>query len=221
MHRDLMPTLWRTCRVLANTKRLEIVAFLRQHGAADVATVARACGLSRTGATVYLRALQARGLLRATRRSRWVIYHAEADPLVPHAPGLLIAVLAALQHQQAHQAMCKQATAFTHERRIRIVQALAVEPQSALSLCRRCRISLQALGRHLQKLARRGFVRQDIEAAVWHLLRPPDAFGRALMHLALSDGHFHTLQRVEVTPGQKRRVAVAPGTTNKGPRKSV
>lgn len=124
MHSNLKPTLWRTCRVLANAGRLRVLEHLRQHGAASVASIGNGCGLSRVCATVSLRALQARGLLRAARVSRWVIYYPEADHLVQHAPELLAAVMAAFQRKMAPAALRKQATAFTHERRIRTISPL-------------------------------------------------------------------------------------------------
>src|SRR3954465_2795140 len=63
----LQPTLWRTCRVLANYKRLQIVALLARNPAQTVSTAARPLKLSRPTASQYLRALEARGLLICQR----------------------------------------------------------------------------------------------------------------------------------------------------------
>jgi DNA-binding transcriptional ArsR family regulator len=52
-----------------------------------------ATGGAASQATQILRALQARGLLRARRRGAWVLYAPDANPSIAHAPALAAALL--------------------------------------------------------------------------------------------------------------------------------
>src|SRR5438045_7226677 len=72
------PTLWRTCRVLANRKRLQILALLIRQPNQTVSTVAHQMRLSLSGASQYLRALEARGLLTCRRVGFRVAYRPAA-----------------------------------------------------------------------------------------------------------------------------------------------
>ena len=68
------PTLWRTCRVLANRKRLQTLALLIRQPNQTVSAVAERMSLSVPAASQYLRALEARGLLTCRRVGRRVEY---------------------------------------------------------------------------------------------------------------------------------------------------
>src|SRR5947207_9032762 len=68
------PTLWRTCRVLANRKRLQILALFIRQPNQTVSAVAERMRLSMRAASQYLRALEARGLLICRRVGRRVEY---------------------------------------------------------------------------------------------------------------------------------------------------
>ncbi|HEX8490090.1 MAG TPA: winged helix-turn-helix transcriptional regulator, partial [Chthoniobacterales bacterium] len=77
--RSNQPTLWRTCRVLANRKRLQILALLLRQPNQTVSVVAERMGLTVPTASQYLRALEARGLLACRRVGRSVEYRVSAD----------------------------------------------------------------------------------------------------------------------------------------------
>lgn len=183
---DLKPTLWRTCRVLANPGRIRILDVLRMQGEQCVSQIAAACGMSTVRATQQLRALQARGLLRASRRSRWVFYRAQADPLVAHASRALTAVMKAITRGDSRRAMQAAFTVLTHERRIRIIQALAAGPLEFAALQARTHISTPALWRHLRKLRRRTVVIQDAQGCV-QLAHLEPGLLRDFVRLALAD----------------------------------
>jgi DNA-binding transcriptional ArsR family regulator len=117
-----------------------------------VTQVAAQCGLPLCVAGQHLRALQARGLIRATRQGRWVRYTAEPDPLVRHAAALLAAAMGREPPARVRRAL----TAYTHPRRIAIVRALAAAPRRPGELAAACRMSGAAVNRHLRKLRRRG-----------------------------------------------------------------
>lgn len=182
---ELKPTLWRTCRVLANERRLRVLAYVCTAGPAHVTKVAAATQLPQPQATGNLRLLQSRGLLRATRRSRWVEYAAMPDPLVEHAAGMLEAMTQAIRRKDSAAEIMRALTAFTHPRRLRIVMALADAPLLFDQLVLRCSISRPALYRHLRKLERRGLLAAVGEADRYRLVTPPAGVLRDLLRLAL------------------------------------
>jgi DNA-binding transcriptional ArsR family regulator len=185
MKTGLHPTLWRTLRVLANPARLRVLDSLFRERSLSVSAVAARCRIRPVTATHHLRLLQSRGLIRARRTGRWVCYSVEPDPLVAHAATLVTA----LQHPLARQTHNRQTTiractAFTHERRLLIVRAIArgVDTREALSAV--CHISAPALARHLRKLENRNVIsRKDNR---FHLLRPDGALAGCLLTLALA-----------------------------------
>lgn len=185
MQPPLAPTLWRTCRVLSGQTRLRLLEALLRRGPGCVEELAKAAGVERTLATVGLRALQARGLLRATRTGRWVRYEFHSDASVRHAGAILQVITGALRRKEPLEGIARAATAFTHPRRIIIVQVLAKEPATLFHLAARSRISVQALYRHLHKLSRRGLVVSENE--VWKLAPPESVTLRALLDIALQD----------------------------------
>ena len=187
MDARLIPTLWRTCRVLAHERRLRMLAAVCRRGPATVSALAAAGGLPAHKASECLRQLQARGLLAVRRESRWVFYEARADPLVGHAAPLLATACRAIRRGESTEEMIRAFTAFTHPRRIRIVQVLGGRPARAAELAGACRISLPALERHLAKLARRNLVKRDADGH-WRLVRTSAGLRRALLHLVAGTG---------------------------------
>ena len=71
---ELRPTLWRTCRVLANRRRLEIFHFLLQKPDQTVSAVAKRFKFPVPIASESLRLLESRSLLIARRVGRYVKY---------------------------------------------------------------------------------------------------------------------------------------------------
>src|SRR5437762_1309603 len=70
----LRPTLWRTCRVLANRTRLQIFALLVRRRSQTVSAIADRIEVPLSVASQNLRALEARGLLEVRRSGRRVYY---------------------------------------------------------------------------------------------------------------------------------------------------
>lgn len=183
------PTLWRTCRALANRRRLELLWYVTRCGPLRVGEVAHALRWPRALASQYLRALNARGLLRAERRGRYTRYRASPDPGVPHARAILQALPGSWVAKQRFVAtVFRAATGFTHPRRIVIARALSLGPLRVADLSAYTRLSPQVLRRHLDKLQRRGYV---VRRGNWFACaRPQTAIGRALLGLALREPIF-------------------------------
>lgn len=153
------PTLWRTCRVLANARRLTCLRVVIDSPGTSVAEIAEAVGIAAPTASIELRALQARGLIAAHRESRWVRYFPEPDPLVPSAGPVLQALTCALKAEEPLETIMKQVTAFTHPRRLLVIKFLQRKsPLDILSLATQCKMSVPAAFRHVRKLVDRKIV---------------------------------------------------------------
>jgi DNA-binding transcriptional ArsR family regulator len=183
---ELKPTLWRTCRALANRRRLGILRHLLAHPDSSVSEVAAACRLRLPAASQYLRALNARGLLAASRSGPTVRYRVEPDPLVPIARPLTDVLRSAIAGTGSDlRAVFRTLTAFTHPRRLSLVSELQKGPATRPQLASRCGMSQEAAGRHLRKLRDRRFVqccggryaakrpRTRLGRVLWDILRPP------------------------------------------------
>jgi len=179
----LQPTLWRTCRVLANRTRLQILELLVQEAPQTVSAVAAHLSLTLPVASQALRALEARSLLTACRIGRRVEYRLGAGSSSDASPTLAATLGAVLRRDAAaKETIFQLATAFTHPRRIEIFRLLRTEPRMLMPLQAATRISLPALLRHLKKLEARGFIICEDEkySAVNH----PEPLGGILASLA-------------------------------------
>ena len=156
------PTLWRTCRVLANRKRLQILALLIRQPNQTVSAVAERMSLSMPAASQYLRALEARGLLTCRRVGRRVEYQAGAGTS-EGAAGEIVKALRLVFRRRAQpiEVIFKLATGFTHPRRIEVFRALTNGADSSAKLQAATRMPARALSRHLAKLEARGFVESE------------------------------------------------------------
>jgi len=183
----LRPTLWRTCRVLANRTRLDMLRLLFRKPGLTVSGVAQLLELSMPLTSLYLRALEARGLLSAHRKGRWVHYRLPSVETHGPAAALVAALRQEFQHGRCStEAIFKLGTAFTHPRRIEIFRALQPQPLSFIQLQAATRLGGRALQRHLRKLHQRGFVRRQRKGfyAAVTLGGNEAALGRALAILA-------------------------------------
>jgi len=181
--RQLEPTLWRTCRVLANRKRLAILALLIRQPNQTVSAVSQQLKLSGPAATQYLRALEARGLLTCRRIGRYAEYRLSGSATESAAAEIVTALrLAFRSRTQPTEALFKLATAFTHPRRIDVFSAVKNGADSFGEIQVATRISARALSRHLAKLETRGFLKNQMHAyAVANQSHP---LGRALARIA-------------------------------------
>lgn len=155
----LAPTLWRTCRALANPIRLRLLDELFKHSDQTVSGIAARLRLPMPLASKYLREINARGLISTRRSGRSVYYQPKADHTVRGAADLLQALECCFATERhPTKTIFRQVTAFTHPRRIAIAQALQSRAQTLASLRIKTGLSLRVLSRHLRKLKSRGFV---------------------------------------------------------------
>ena len=178
----LRPTLWRTCRVIASETRLKFLWHIFAEGELPVNQLVQRTGATRPNASNQLRALSARGLITYRREKNTVIYRAEANNGVDFAPNLLEALRQCHERSMPFKTVIRQATAFTHERRIEIVRALNGRKLSFGGLQKLTVMSPAALSRHLEKLKTRGFIKRT--DGLYRIVRPGNPLGRTLVDLA-------------------------------------
>jgi len=180
---NLRPALWRTCRVIACETRLQLLWHILDEGESSVTDAMLCVGVSQPNASNQLRALCDRGLIIPRRESMEVIYRAEANGSASFAPEILDALRICYERSVAFATIIRQATAFTHERRIEIVRALRGRSLSTPALRDATGMSPSALLRHLDKLEKRGFVKEA--SGSYRMGAPGNALGRTLLKLAV------------------------------------
>ena len=86
MKNELKPTLWRTARALANADRLNLMRLVANaKGAKGVSELALEANIPIPIASIYLRALNARGLISVIRTGSFVYYGTGSDRSLPVA----------------------------------------------------------------------------------------------------------------------------------------
>jgi len=180
----LHPTLWRTCRIIACETRLSILWSLFENHESCVIEAAGETATSANNATTQLRALNARGLIAFRREKMRVIYRPEANHAVDNAPELLNELKKCYKQSMSFEVIIRQATAFTHERRIEIVRALNHSKQTFGDLRDSTGMSSSSLSRHVGKLEARGFV--TLTNGVYSLSCPNNSLGKVLLKIARS-----------------------------------
>jgi DNA-binding transcriptional ArsR family regulator len=184
----LSPTLWRTCRALANRKRLRMLQHLMKHPDATVSNLATSLAIPVPTASVYLRMLNARGVILATRQGPHVRYRMAPDPTVPESTVLVTGLQDELRRGGAGvETAFRMLTAFTHPRRIAIVVALAGSNSKGVAredLRQRTGISRTSFAMHIDKLARRGVIVED--ECVLRTATPATPLAKALLRIASS-----------------------------------
>ena len=179
----LNPTLWRTCRILAGTKRVQLLRELYQRPGRCVKELGAAVGVKRSDASQELRRLQSRGLLKTHRQGILLIYHLEADPQVPSAAPLLRSLQTALHSYPPKQdvEIIHMARGLANERRLAIARVLLDQSRTNAELQRRLSLSRSALSQHLQILLESGFIVK--QRYVYCFKTPKHPVGRTLVQL--------------------------------------
>ncbi len=176
-------TLWKTCRVIASETRLQLLWHLFTEKELSVTEVCRLTGGSSSNTSFQLKLLCECGLVVFRREKMEVLYRSEANSAVKYAPEVLEALRSCHERGVFFKTLIRHATAFTHERRIEIVRALRGRSLSARALRDSTGMSPSAFCRHLDKLMRRGYVKN--ENHVYRIGGAGNALGRTLLSLAV------------------------------------
>ena len=177
----LAPSLWRTCRALANRRRLACLRAALRSPNRPVKELAKTAGLSEAVASDYLRQLQSRGVLAAVRDGRWVRYAPRAEPSVAHAEPVLAAMRRALAPGAANDAvLLRTLSAFTHSRRLLLLRMLQHNVGMRFAALRNATaMPSPALVRHLRKLAASNVVQATAEG--WRIASRPGVLAETLL----------------------------------------
>ena len=191
------PTLWRTCRALANEKRIDILELLcrnRVNGYV-VGEIARQMGITKGTASQYLRALNARGLLRAEVIGTSVVYRLSANATMPETRMLVDAFLGEFKKGSEcdparRERIMQDLTAFTFEKRIRLVRALKEKSFATREGFRaELKFKKPTFDFNLDKLLRRGFIvyekRPEESCPHYRLGAPATPLASALLAIAI------------------------------------
>jgi hypothetical protein len=176
----LNPTLWRTCRMLAGTTRIQLLRQLHDHPGQNIAMLARALGICRPYASQEMRRIQSRGWLRPTHHGASLVYCPCADPQVPSAAPLLRAVQTALDHMPPRRdiEMTSIAAGLAHVRRIAMAKSLMQSPKTSGQLLAAIPMAPCSHYLHLRTMIAGGFVAEKGPGLRFQV--PPHPLGRAL-----------------------------------------
>lgn len=186
MKDSLQPSLWRTCRALANYRRLRLFQLLDERGETTVSQMAELTGRPISETSQGMRALNARGVFEVRRHWRNVYYQVGADPTLPWTAELISVLSPVLREGEDGILLAFNVlTSFTHYRRQQIICVLD-EGRDLAELQKRVGASRPSLRRHLRKLRTRGMV--EYKRKLYHRAHPPDPLRKTLMNLAITHG---------------------------------
>ena len=164
MKNELKPTLWRTARALANSGRLNLMLLVANaNGAKDVTELAAEANLSVSATSIYLRALNARGLISVVRSGSYVYYGTGSDRSLPVA----VAIQGAFRRLFAKKnlppnwvdLLLPVLNAYSHQRRVAMIRILSANTKITFAQFLKssgfCETSFL---RHLKVLTKAGIV---------------------------------------------------------------
>jgi DNA-binding transcriptional ArsR family regulator len=167
MKNELNPTLWRTARALANADRLNLMRLVANaNGAKGVSELALEANLPIPIASIYLRALNARGLISVIRSGSFVYYGTGSDRSLPIA----IAIQGAFRRLFAKRKLPDDwqdillpiLNAYSNQRRELMVRILSEHSGiSYLEFHKRSGLCETSFLRHLRILVNAGIVSLD------------------------------------------------------------
>lgn len=195
MKKPLNPTLWRTARALSNPSRLKLMRLVANAaGRKGVTELAAEAGLSPSGASIYLRALNARGLIDVVRSGAFVYYGTGSDRSLPAA----MAIQSAFRELFAKRHLADNwtadflavANAYAHPRREQILQTVCQHQPIRLSELRRhVGFCETALLRHLNILLDAGVLSRSGDSPVYALSQPVNPLAAAFLSALTQSSH--------------------------------
>ena len=186
MGTELKPTLWRTARALANRDRLNLLRLVAiSKGTKGVAELAADAGLPVPTASLYLRALNARGLISVVRSGPYVYYGTGSDRSLPVAISIQKSFrrLFALKELPADwtDRLLPLLRAYSNPRREAIVRIIAMrQPLRYVELHMRSGICETSFLRHLGVLTAAGIVTLDPNGS-YSLAKPRNSLAAAFL----------------------------------------
>lgn len=189
---NLRPTLWRTCRTLLNSTRLRMlkIAF-ENEGNLCVRDYAKILSIPDSIASIYLRQLNARGLIGVKRDRIKVFYNGNQDRSLPDSIELQKAFVAYFASKPEEGWVTQVLTtlrAFSHFNRLAILIRLAQGPAYLSDLYDAMGVCVKSGYHHLGFLAAAGLIHETKvwrKPSVFELVEPRDPIGATLLRLVL------------------------------------
>ena len=186
MGTELRPTLWRTARALANPDRLNLMRLVANaKGAKGVVDLANEANIPIPTASLYLRALNARGLISVVRSGPFVYYGTGSDRSLPVA----ITIQSSFRNLFALKKLPRDWTArllpllkaYSNPRRELIVQIIgARQPIRYVELHQRAGICETSFLRHLGILLAAGIIIRNPDGS-YSLAKPANSLAAAFL----------------------------------------
>ena len=183
---ELRPTLWRTARALANPDRLNLMRLVANaKGAKGVVDLANEANIPIPTASLYLRALNARGLISVVRSGPFVYYGTGSDRSLPVA----ITIQGSFRNLFALKKLPRDWTArllpllkaYSNPRRELIVQIIgARQPIRYVELQQRAGICETSFLRHLGILLSSGIIIRNPDGS-YSLAEPANSLAAAFL----------------------------------------
>lgn len=192
---ELRPTLWRTVRAVLNEQRLRLLRDVFAHdGEFYVRQVARRAGLDDPIASIYLRQMNARGLLGVRRDRIKVYYNTDPDRSLPEAvafQSVLRSCVSGPQKKGWELRLMTVLRGFSHFNRLAILLRLAQGPASYAQLCAAMGICVKNFYHHMHYLRCAGLVDTAFVngESVFVLIRPEHPVSVCLLRLLLADAY--------------------------------
>ena len=190
----LKPTYWRTCRALANEDRLRLFkAVVESEGRFSVRQYARLLGLQDDVASVYLRQMNARGLLGVTREHIKVFYNLNRDRSLPQAAELQKTLATYMRGNLPdgwEDTLVRIFKGFTHFNRLAIIVRLAKGEATLPELERAAGTIVKSTYHHLRFLYAAGVVdayRIGRGNSVYFLRKPTHPVTKVLLRQVLGE----------------------------------
>ncbi len=164
----LSPTLWKTCRVVANPVRLRILRILMKEKSLTVMGMVRQTAMRKGTISLYLKELQARGLIHARRKSVNVFYEFKSDPIVPQAGRVMEIVMGMFQEGRSDEEVIALFSALRTSNAVKMMKYLLKTGGwvDCEEIGRQLRISARTVLKHRRTLCRNGFA--EVETPIRH-----------------------------------------------------
>ncbi len=192
----LKPTYWRTCRALANEDRLRLFkAVVENEGRFSVRQYARLLGLQDDVASVYLRQMNARGLLGVKREHIKVFYNLNRDRSLPQAAELQQTLATYMRGNLPagwEDTLVRIFKGFTHFNRLAIIARLAKVDATLPELERAAGTIVKSTYHHLRFLYAAGVVdayRIGRGNSLYYLRKPTHPVTKVLLRQVLGEEH--------------------------------
>lgn len=192
--KELRPTIWRTVRAMLNERRLRFMRLVfLDGGRLCVRELAKLTGVDDSIASIYLRQLNARGLLGCRRGNIKVFYNLDQDRSLPDSVELqtvMREVLSGRLSKGWESEIMTILKAFSFQNRLAIVVRLAEGPATLPELGEAVGCCVKSLYHQLRFLYSADLIEQDPRASgetVVRLRTPNHPLARVLLKLTLGN----------------------------------